>query len=124
MTTLSVKIPMIIDDVNGIGMVDNIKDLAKQNLKNLILTNPGEQLFYYDYGVGIDSILFKNSSDTSILDLKDRIYSQIKKYIPYISVIDSDISVKQDRLYIKIVYYVKTTLEGDSLEIDVDINSR
>jgi len=124
MTTLSVKIPMIIDDVNGIGMIDNIKDLAKQNLKNLILTNPGEQLFYYDYGVGVESILFKSSSDNSILDLKDRIYSQVKKYIPYIAITDSDVSVKQDKLYIKIIYYVRATLESDSLEIDIDINSR
>lgn len=124
MTTLSVKIPMIIDDVNGIGMIDNIKDLAKQNLKNLILTNPGEQLFYYDYGVGVESVLFKSSSDNSVLDLKDRIYSQVKKYIPYIAITDSDVSVKQDKLYIKIVYYVRATLESDSLEIDIDINSR
>ena len=124
MTTLSIKYPLNIDDTYGIGMIENIKDLAKQSLKTLLLTNPGEMLFYIEYGIGLESVLFQNTLENPTDYIKSNVYTQTKKYIPFIEITDCQININQNSLYIVVKYYIKTILENDSLELDIERNVR
>lgn len=116
--------PMILDDVYGIGMVENIKDLAKQSLKNLLLSSPEEQIYYVGYGIGLENILFKNVVENEVDRIKSEVYSQTKKYIPYIEIIDCQLIINANSLHIMIKYYIKSTLEYDYLEMDLNTNGR
>ena len=60
MASYAVKLPLAQDSADGYAMIKRLKTLVKQNLKMLILTNPGERVMEPDYGVGIRQFLFEN----------------------------------------------------------------
>ena len=39
MSGITPRLPLVIDGINGIKLIQNYKDLVKQNVKNLLLTN-------------------------------------------------------------------------------------
>ena len=41
---LTPKLPLVRDTINDFLLITDYKELVKQNLKNLILTNPGEKI--------------------------------------------------------------------------------
>ena len=51
------KLPIALDEVDGIKLIKNFPDLVEQNLKNLILTMPGERIMDPLFGVGLPSTL-------------------------------------------------------------------
>ena len=83
---LSPVVPLQRDNIDGFYVLTKtFKENAKQNFKNLLLTNPGERVMIPDFGVGISHFLFeKNSFDTQS-KITERIELQTKKYMPYIS---------------------------------------
>ena len=53
------RLPLLNDESQpGFELIDNIRDLIKQNMKMVILTNPGERVMIPDFGVGITGMLF------------------------------------------------------------------
>jgi phage baseplate assembly protein W len=80
------KLPLLPDNTQpGFQHIDNLQDLVRQNLKMVLLTNPGERVMLPEFGAGINSLLFENFSDKEmLLDLEGRIIQQINEYLPYI----------------------------------------
>ena len=82
----SPKLPLELDNHDGFGLTKNHHEVAKQNLKMLILTNPGERMMEPDFGAGIRRLLFEpNTLVTSEL-IKQNIFAQVKKFLPYINI--------------------------------------
>jgi hypothetical protein len=98
-----------------------VKDLIKQNLKMIILTNPGERVMMPDFGVGIMQLLFENYHDTETTSyFKGRIIEQIDTYLPSIimeSVDFFDSEVDANKISIRIHYSIPALGEEDVLEI-------
>ena len=63
MAKLGVRLPITRNDINGYTMIGDFSTLIKQNLKMLILTDPGERVMIPEFGVGIKSYLFENFSE-------------------------------------------------------------
>ena len=63
MSSIGVKIPITYDSGDGFTMLKTLDDTIKQNLKMLILTNPGERVMEPEFGVGIMQYLFSNFSE-------------------------------------------------------------
>jgi len=61
------------------------KDQVEQNFKTLVLTAPGERVMNPDFGIGLRHYLFEPKHNV-VLKLKQRINSQIQKYMPYIKI--------------------------------------
>lgn len=59
----------------------------RQNLKNLLLTSPGERLGRFDFGAGLRNITFEmisqnNNFETLIMELMQ---NAVQRYMPYVS---------------------------------------
>ena len=63
-------------------MLKTLGDTVKQNLKMLILTNPGERVMEPDFGVGIQQFLFSNFSENVQSKISEKIKSQARRYMP------------------------------------------
>ena len=50
---LSPKLPVSTDPIDGYALNKTYAEVVTQNLKNLILTAPGERMMDVDFGVGI-----------------------------------------------------------------------
>jgi len=86
MATLGVKLPITRDDINGFTMLDNFHSTIRQNLKMIILTDPGERVMIPDFGVGIKSYLFENFNNDTYSQIENNIKEQVAIYLPVVNV--------------------------------------
>ena len=86
---ISAKLPLVVSDVFGAyDLNTNFADLATQNLKMLLLTNPGERIMNPSFGVGIRKFFFENNDSSTYSLITDRIRSQAKIYMKFIRIDD------------------------------------
>ena len=86
MPGLSPKLPLQIDQIDGYALTKNFKQVAQQNLKMLILPNPGERIMIPEFGVGIKTYLFENATQITFDTIEENIRQQVRVYLPYITI--------------------------------------
>ena len=86
MPGLSPKLPLHIDQIDGYGLTKNFKQVAAQNLKMVIMTNPGERIMIPEFGVGIKTYLFENATSAVFENIEEKIRQQVRIYLPYITI--------------------------------------
>lgn len=103
--------------------VDDIKDLIKFHLTNLLLTNPGEKISDPEYGVGLRQYLFENFGLGITAEIEDAISQAINTYLPYIDLnsVFTEENPEDNTLNIKISYTILETTETQLLEIALNI---
>jgi|TARA_Y100000310_G_scaffold140547_1_gene139993 phage baseplate assembly protein W len=67
-------------------LIQDYVTLASQNLKNLLLTNPGERMMLTDFGVGLRRFLFEMNDSVTYAQINSEIIKQVKKYMPFLSI--------------------------------------
>ena len=80
------KLPFATDSDGKFMNTLTIEENTQQNLKNLILTCPGERIMMPDFGVGLRNYLFENADGRTESTLRSRIKSQTNKYLPFIEI--------------------------------------
>lgn len=107
-------------------LVQTTPDLVRQNLKNLILTNPGERIMDPEFGVGISRFLFENRTTATTIAIKNRIISQAKRYMPFVTINDVQFSTNvenENYLGITIKYIISSLRTVDSLIINFNLSN-
>jgi len=84
MSGISPKLPLTRDSDDGYRLTKTLKEVARQNLKMLILTTPGERIMIPNFGVGLRNYLFENVTDELLFEIRSKIIEQAKEYLPYI----------------------------------------
>jgi len=120
---ISVITPLIYDKQDGPYKLNKtIQDAVKQNFKNLVLTIKGERIMDPDFGVGIYSYLFENYNLGTINELKQETYSQVRKYLPFINILDftvAESTTNLNQFYIYIKYSINSINVLDELTFTV-----
>jgi len=121
MPGLSPKLPLRRDFEDGFMLTKNFLELASQNLKNVVLTSPGERVMDPEFGVGIRRFLFRNDISSVKGEIRGRIKTQVRKYLPYLDIISVDISNLDTNsvMHVKISYKITPLSMGDTLVINV-----
>lgn len=124
MNGYSPKLPLTLDAVDG-PYTSNKTSLesVQQNLKMLILTNPGERIMNPDFGVGIRKLLFEQDTQLLQQTIIDKINIQISKYMNFIDLLDIQITGSgQDNntIYIQIKYSIPILNETEELNLTID----
>jgi len=84
MKAIGPKLPLQKDDTFGFySLVSQYREEIQQNLKNLLLTAPGERIMNPDFGVGIRHFLFEPRHQ-SISIIRQKVEQQVRKYMPFI----------------------------------------
>ena len=117
---ISVKLPFQRTNKDGpFALNKTLLDAVKQNFKGLILTQPGERIMDIDFGVGIYALLFENYSADMREKIIERIYSQTKKYMPFIKIRSVNFGDFQEqdenKLSVAINYYIEPLGQEDNL---------
>jgi len=100
---------------------EEISDAVKFNLKNIILTNPGERIWDSDFGVGIKHMLFEQMTSNLLDKYASIILGQIESYAPYITVEDLQLyQASPEVVKIDLRYSVNRTDISDVLEIEIN----
>ena len=104
-------------------MVQDYASLVKQNFKNLLLTAPGERVMDVNFGVGLRNYLFEPNDHFVRDEVAGRIEGQVRKYIPYVRVLDIDFNSPDtdhdaSKISVKILYEVIPLGVQDLISID------
>ena len=122
MSSIGIKLPITYDSGDGFTMLKTLEETVRQNLKMLILTNPGERVMEPEFGVGIQQYLFYNFSENIETQISERIKTQVGRYMP--SVIINNIKFygsdpDTNSLSFTIEYYVSDIGLSDLLEFTI-----
>jgi phage baseplate assembly protein W len=117
---LSVKFPLSISERGDFALNQEIKEMVKQNFKNLLLTVPGERIMIPDFGVGISRFLFEQKGTGVLESISASINYQVSRYMPFLDITNITLEDSQDTeelVTIKIEYFIKPLSESDLIEI-------
>ena len=120
---------MFSDNFGPYDLITNYEDLARQNLKMLVLTNPGERIMDVNFGVGLKGFLFEQNTPSTYSDIDARIREQAAIYLPFLEIGKVDFSVPENnpdlfpnKISIKINFRIIPLQITTSLNIEVDNN--
>ena len=133
MSGISPKLPLYIDPVDGIALNKTLKQMARQNLKMIILTSPGERIMHPKFGVGLRRYLFMNNTQSTLSDINRKIEEQVRTYLPSVRIrsikflsengdeIRSSFESSSSSNYVKLVlnYEIPSAFISDTLDIKV-----
>ena len=105
-------------------MLNNIGDNIKQNLKNLILTIPGERVMMPEFGVGLKQFIFEHAKQEVAAEIDGAIRDAVEEYMPFVQIIDIDFPLAnngqfldEENLFIVLSYAVPPLNLQDNLII-------
>ncbi|HAI42545.1 MAG TPA: hypothetical protein DCM40_32800 [Maribacter sp.] len=120
----SPKLPLELDNDDGFTLTQNHHEVAKQNLKMLILTNPGERIMDINFGVGLSRFLFENNTPALRQDISAKVHEQVKMYMPFIKIVsinfigpNNNVEVDKNSLNMNIKYSIGQLNISDILNI-------
>ena len=123
MSGYSVKTPLKYDKADGpYAMNKSLKDVVKQNFRDLLLTNPGERIMDVDYGIGVKTLLFhQRTENVSEIDISSLILNKVSIYMPFLIINNIDISDNLDSernsIFINIDYSIPSIKEEDAISL-------
>ena len=97
------------------------KDQVRSNIKNLVLTSPGERPYHPNFGVGVYELLFDNATDDVLNQIEQRIRTQVEYWLPYVKIHQSFVSraeaENENRVNIGISYSSYNNIEKEMVDI-------
>jgi phage baseplate assembly protein W len=113
------KLPLTVSHSEGIISTKELKENVQQNLKNLILTSPGERVMDIEFGVGLRNYLFLNFEESN---LEYKISEQIDRYMSYIEVTELNITEDPEHgaLSIHLAYSISDVVSDQTLSLTID----
>jgi len=81
----SPKFPLMFDnEIGAYSATTTLKEVARQNFKNLLLTAQGERIMDPNFGVGLRHYLFEQKTSFLTSTIARNIQEQVSTYLPFI----------------------------------------
>jgi len=116
------RLPVVRDPQDGFALTKSVQETVKQNLKNLVLTSPGERIMDPSFGVGVRAWLFQQNTPTTRDQIREEVFFQTEKYMPFVTI--NEVQFGEDaeapeKLYIQIEYSIAGLNAVDILQLSV-----
>lgn len=98
------------------------REQVTSNIINLLLTQKGERVMQPNFGTNIKSILFEQTTDDLPGDLSASVEEDIATWLPYVTIIDSNIRVSADRHTISLYFVFQVETIGANVRINLLVN--
>jgi phage baseplate assembly protein W len=125
MSKISPKFPIeILSESTALASYEeeDIVSAIRFNLKNIILTNPGERIMNANFGAGILKMLFDNATTDVESRMRIAILNQVRQYAPYAVIEDLKISYDgENSLTVAITYNVPELDVNDYFDITTSV---
>jgi hypothetical protein len=126
---ISVKLPLVYSPQDGPYILNKrLGDVVRQNLKNLLLTAPGERIMVPEFGAGLYGLLFENVGQATLDAAVQTITTQVGLFMPDVNLENIEFSTTEDnpeiplnQIEISIVYNISPYNVQDELRITSNI---
>jgi len=119
MPNFSPRFPLNLSNEGSYEYNTTIKQVIRQNLKNLLLTAPGERIMDPEFGVGVRNYLFEANNQTTASRLEISVNSQVKKYMPFIEVQQFNPTIVENEFVVTIKYFITALGQDDILSVSI-----
>ena len=122
MSSLSIHLPITQNSADGYTMIKTIKKMVAQNLKMIILTNPGERVMEPNFGVGIQQFLFSMRGEGVEGQIAQKLRDQVGTYLPNVVLNDIQFGFSEiDRniMAIRVLYSIPALGLQDLLDLTI-----
>lgn len=87
MAGISPKLPLSVTPSDGTyGLTKTVTEAITQDLKMILLTNPGERMMDTSFGVGLKRFLFEQGAQVTYEAISSKILQQVAIYLPQIKI--------------------------------------
>ena len=106
--SITPKLPLNFDNLNLYESTEDIIEITRFHVKNIVLTNPGEKISDPNFGVGIRRYLFENMTGSTNSSIRGRVYGQLSRYTPHIEILSLEVqpSEEDNLLVFNLSYYI------------------
>ena len=87
-TFIGLSFPLRRDKFNDFAMTKNSLEQARHNLKNLLLTFPGERVGQPEFGSRLRELCFEQIDDTLPQRIEEEVRKAVTNWLPYINIIE------------------------------------
>jgi len=115
-------LPLSFSKEGPYNLIVDLKDVVKQNFKNLVLTEPGERIMDTNFGVGLMAYLFETKTATTEQEIVQRITSQVNRYMSFLNIDDivfEDDEMEPNYLGVSIYYSIPSLAIKDALSVSI-----
>ena len=115
------KLPLSLSQTELYESTDDLIEITRFHVKNIVLTNPGEKISDPEFGVGIKRYLFENFTTATVQSINYRVRSQITRYASHIDILSLQIDpfVDENSMSIKLSYYIPEINKSDILSFSI-----
>tara|TARA_B110001454_G_C12625980_1_gene394883 strand:+ start:402 stop:872 length:471 start_codon:yes stop_codon:yes gene_type:complete len=116
-TYIGLSFPLRRDKFNDFALTKNSLEQAQHNLKNLLLTSPGERAMQPEFGSNMRALCFEQIDDNLPVAVDTEVRNAVEKWLPYINIEEvNTLTEEQDQNKIHVEIKFSTTLNPQSLE--------
>jgi len=122
-TYIGLSFPLRRNNNRDFAMTKNSLEQSQHNLKNLLLTYPGERVGQPEFGCKLRELVFEHIDEEELpVRIEDEIKDSVSKWLPYINIISVETLTQDDdksKIYVKIKYSTSINPETEN-EIELD----
>ena len=116
-TYVGLSFPLRRDKFNDFAMTKNSLEQAQHNLKNLLLTSPGERAMQPEFGSNIRAICFEQIDKNLPVTIEKEVRNAVEIWLPYINIHEvNTLTEEQNQNKIHVEIKFSTTLSPQSKE--------
>ena len=116
-TYVGLSFPLRRDKFNDFAMTKNSLQQAHHNLKNLLLTSPGERAMQPEFGSNMRAICFEQVDKNLPVTIEKEVRNAVEIWLPYINIQEvNTLTEEQDQNKIHVEIKFSTTLSPQSKE--------
>lgn len=113
MTDQHLSFPFRINSSGRSAQVQSLEAHVRDELIQLILTNPGERAFLPEFGGGVRRLVFENASETTAGITKARITQAISRWLGHrVTLEDLQVAIENSTLEVQIQYRIAGTKDS------------
>ena len=114
-TYVGLSFPLRADSNNNFAMTKNSLQQAQHNLRNLLLTHPGERVNQPEFGCRLRELCFEQRDEELPSKIEEVINEAVSLWLPYINVLEVEtLSDEKNTIFVKLSY--STTLNSETFE--------
>ena len=121
-TYIGLSFPLRRDKFNDFAMTKNSLEQSQHNLKNLLLTYPGERVGQPEFGSRLRELCFEQIDDTLPELIEEEIRKAVSVWLPYINLIEVATLTEEgdkNKIFVRMKY--STTLNSQTIQqIELD----
>ena len=121
-TYIGLSFPLRRDKFNDFAMTKNSLQQAEHNLKNLLLTYPGERVGQPEFGSRLRELCFEQIDDTLPERIEEEVRKTVSVWLPYINLIEVATLTEEgdkNKIFVRMKY--STTLNSQTVQqIELD----